>query len=97
MNDKTRTPEEIVEQVWNSITSNGCREMDEVRFEQACLEFKQLILNGRKSNEEIREMIKEYQFEIEVYEASEMFDYSAQIKSAKEAGWGDLDGRTFKE
>lgn len=57
MNDKTRTTEEIVEQVWNSITSNGCREMDEVRFEQACLEFKQLILNGRKSNEEIRERI----------------------------------------
>lgn len=85
MSDKTRTTEEIIKQVWNSITSNGCREMDEVRFQQACLEFKQLILNGRKSNEEIREMIKEYQFEIEVYESSEMFDYSAQIKSAKEA------------
>ena len=38
-----------------------------------------------RTPEEIREMIKEYQFEIEVYETSEMFDYSAQIKSAKEA------------
>lgn len=26
------------ERIWNAVTSNGCREMDEIRFEQAAKE-----------------------------------------------------------